>query len=43
MNIPQEALPWIGVHRTHIDSGNMMDAYKASLDDLNEAWAVKWF
>ncbi len=31
MNIPPEALPWIGVHRTHIDPENLRDAYKASL------------
>lgn len=31
MNIPSEALPWIGVHRTHIDPENLRDAYKASL------------
>ncbi len=31
MNIPQEALPWISVHRTHIDTEDLRAAYKASL------------
>jgi len=31
MNIPPEALPWIGVHRTHIDSKNLQEAYAKSL------------
>jgi SAM-dependent methyltransferase len=31
MNIPAEALPWISVHRTHIDAENLKKAYKDSL------------
>jgi SAM-dependent methyltransferase len=31
MNIPPEALPWISVHRTHIDAEKPHEAYKASL------------
>jgi len=31
MIIPPEALPWISIHRTHIDTDNLHEAYKASL------------
>jgi SAM-dependent methyltransferase len=38
MNIPPEALPWIRVHRTHIDAENLMQAYKASLAE--DYWMI---
>ena len=31
MNLPPEALPWIRVHRTHIDADDLRASYKASL------------